>query len=107
MAITGDIPTIPEKFTEGDLENLITVRWNVVVTTETSELAIDRPEPAASIIVAGVLLDAATGTFEHPWSAGDLIAGEKQLVKARLSTAPPVRRKSTAHFRIDVDEDIS
>lgn len=106
MAAPQKIPTLPNRFTEGDLEDPIQVRWNVAVTTETSEIAIDRPSPAASITIAGNLIDAATGLFEYPWSAGELVAGAGQLVKARLITASG-RRKSTEHFKIDVDEDIS
>lgn len=106
MAIPLSIGVVTKRWTVGDLEDPITVRWNEVITTETSELAIDRPEPNASITVTGVLLDAPTGLFEYPWSAGQLVAGENQLVKARLSTAGG-RRKSTEFFKINVDEDIS
>jgi hypothetical protein len=105
MSCNEEIPTLEHKFTEGDLEDPIRVRWNQIVTTETSELAIDRPEPNASITVSGNLLDAETGLYEYPWSSGDLVAGEGQNVKARLTAAG--RRKSTTFFKIDVEEDIT
>ena len=105
MAIPNKIPTLPHRWTEGDLEDPIQVKWNEVLTSETSSLVIDRPDPAASITVAGVLTDAATGLFEYPWSSGDLLEGEGQLVKARLVRAGS-RRKSTEYFRINVDKDI-
>lgn len=100
------IPIIARRYTVGDLEPPIQVRWNQVITTETSELVIDRPEGNASITVTGVLVTAATGLFEYPWSVDDLIAGENQPVKARLSTAGG-RRKSTSFFKISVEEDIT
>lgn len=105
MALPTSIPVLSKRWTAGDLEDPITVRWNEAITTETSELAINRPDPSANITVAGVLLDAATGFFEYPWSAGQLVAGENQLMKARLITAT-ARRKSTEYFMMNVDEDI-
>lgn len=101
-----DIKTLPGRWTAGDLEDPISVQWNEVLTTETSELIIDRPSPSAAVTVAGTLTDASTGTFQYPWSAGDLVAGEGQLVKARLYRSGS-RRKSTVFFRINVDADIS
>lgn len=106
MSCSIPIQTVPNRFTEGDLEDPLLVQWNQAITTETSEIVIDRPPPHASIAIAGSMLDAATGLFEYPWSAGDLMAGEGQLVKARLSTAGG-RRKSTEYFKIDVDEDVT
>ncbi len=105
MAIPSNIVTAGT-LTEGDLEDPIEVKWNQVITTETSEIIIDRPAPADSITLAGVLLTASTGLFDYPLSAGDLVAGEGQLVKARLFTAGG-RRKSTEYFKINVDEDIT
>lgn len=106
MSCDDKIPTVPGRYTEGDLEDPLVVRWNETLTTETSEIIIDRPGGAASVTVTGVLLDADTGTFNYPWSAGDLIAGEGQMCKARLYRAGP-RRKSTQAFKINVDEDIA
>lgn len=106
MPCGEDIKTLPGRFTEGDLEDPINVQWGEALTTETSELIIDRPNPAASVTVSGTLIDATTGTFRYPWSAGDLVAGENQLVKARLYRSGS-RRKSTVFFRINVDADIS
>ncbi len=109
MAIPLNIPTLPNKFTAGDLEDPITVKWNVPITVESSELVIDRPGSSSTITVVGVLLTASTGLFEYPWAAGDLVAGKDQLVKARLfdAAAQTGRRKSTEYFKIDVDEDLS
>lgn len=106
MSCGQSIQTLPGRFTAGDLEDPISVQWGEELTTETSELVIDRPDPSASITVAGTLIDADTGTFQYPWSSGDLVAGEGQMVKARLYRAGG-RRKSTVYFRIDVDEDVS
>jgi hypothetical protein len=106
MSCGDEVPILETKFTQGDLEPPIIVRWNEVVTTETSELIIDRPEPDASITVSGALVDASTGTYQYAWNAGDLVAGEGQLVKARLETSGG-RRKSSAYFKINVDEDIT
>lgn len=106
MSCIGKINTLLTRFTEGDLETPIQVKWNQAITDETSEIAIDRPAPNASVTISGTLLDASLGIFEYPWSAGDLVAGEGQLVKARLIDADG-RRMSTEYFKIDVDEDIS
>jgi hypothetical protein len=106
MTCVTDVPTLPTRFTVGDLEPPLIVRWNEVVTTETSEIVIDRPSPSASVTVAGAVVDPATGTYQYAWSAGDLVAGEGQLVKARLTTAGG-RRKSTQYFKIDVEGDVA
>ena len=107
MGCRDTIPTLPGSYTEDDLEDPIRVTWGEVLTVaDTSELMIDRPTPHASITVAGSLVEAATGIFEYSWSAGDLKAGEGQLVKARLYRAG-TRRKSTEYFRINVEEDIT
>ena len=105
MACPENVPTLPGHYTEGDLEDPIRVQWGEALTTETSELVIDRPDPHASVTIDGELVDATNGTFEYPWSVGDLVAGEAQLVKARLYRAGP-RRKSTEYFLINVDEDV-
>lgn len=105
MSCDPNIPTISHRFTQGDLEDPIRVQWNQVITTETSEIAIDRPSPYTSIVIAGSLLDSATGLFEYPWSVGDLVEGNGQLVKARLIAGG--RRKSTEFFKINVDGDIT
>jgi hypothetical protein len=106
MSCRDNIQTLPGSYTEGDLEDPIRVSWGELLSTETSELVIDRPDPNASVTISGNLIEASSGTFEYPWSAGDLVAGEAQLVKARLFR-PGTRRKSTEYFRINVDEDIT
>ena len=105
MSCNDSIPTLTTRYTEGDLEDPLVVRWGEALTTETSEIIIDRPDDT-SVVVSGTLTDAANGVFEYAWSSGDLIAGEAQLVKARLYRAGG-RRKSTEFFRMNVDEDIS
>jgi len=106
MSCNDEIQTLPGHYTEGDLEDPINVSWGETLTTETSELVIDRPDPSASVTIPGVLIDAATGSYNYPWRAGDLVAGEAQLVKARLYRSG-ARRKSTEYFRINVQEDIA
>ena len=105
MGCVDKIPTLPGRYTAGDLEDPLRVAWGEVLTTETSELVIDRPGGYASVTVPGSLVDASVGAYEYAWRVGDLVAGESQLVKARLYRAGP-RRKSTEYFRINVDEDI-
>jgi hypothetical protein len=105
MSCIDQIQTLPGRYTAGDLEDPIQVIWNEEVTTETSELIIDRPS-GGSVTLTGTLLDADTGQFEYPWTAGALVAGEGQLCKARLFRSGS-RRKSTVYFKINVDEDIS
>lgn len=107
MSCNDKIQTLPGHYTADDLEDPINVAWGEALTVaDTSELVIDRPDPAASVTVAGVLIDEATGAYNYPWSAGDLVAGEAQLVKARLFRAG-TRRKSTEYFRINVQEDVT
>lgn len=109
MALPNEIPVVSKRWTVGDLEDPITVKWNQALTVESSSIVIDRPEGSASIEITGNLLDAATGLFEYPWSAGDLVSGDLQLVKARLFTLAALggRRKSTEFFKINVDGDIT
>jgi hypothetical protein len=100
-----DISLLPGTFTAGDLEDPIIISWGEPLTgADTSELALEQPDGTV-VIVSGNLIDAATGTYEYPWSTGDLVAGERQLVKARLYRAG-TRRKSTEYFKINVDEDL-
>lgn len=106
MSCADTIPTLPGRYTAGDLEDPIQVTWGEVLTTETSEIAIDRPGSYASVTLAGTLIDASVGQFTYAWAAGSLVPGEGQMVKARLFRAG-TRRKSTEYFRINVDEDIA
>ena len=105
MSCQNKTATLTSHFTAGDLESPISVTWEQAVTTETSEIVIDRPAPYAAITVPGVLTDAAVGTYVYAWRVGDLVAGENQMAKARLYDG--TRRKSTMFFRFTVDEDIS
>ena len=105
MSCNDTITVISSRFTEGDLEDPLVVKWGEELTTETSEIIIERPD-GTSVTIAGSLIDASVGAFEYQWSSGDLQAGERQLVKARLFRAGG-RRKSTEYFRINVDEDIA
>jgi hypothetical protein len=107
MGCADNIRTLPGTYTAGDTKDPMKVSWGEALTVlDTSEIIVDRPDPHASITVAGVLIDEATGTFSYSWSAGDLVAGEGQLVKARLYRGG-TGRKSTDAFRIDVQEDIT
>jgi len=106
MSCADQIQTLPGRYTAGDLEDPITITWNEELTTETSQLVIDRPS-GGSVSLSGTLLDATTGQFEYPWTAGALVAGEGQLCKARLWRSGGTRRKSTVYFKINVDEDIT
>ena len=106
MSCADTVLTLPGRYTAGDLEDPIRVTWGEVLTTETSELRIDRPGNYASVTVPGALIDGSVGAYEYAWRAGDLVAGEGQLVKARLYRAGP-RRKSTEYFKINVDDDVA
>lgn len=105
MSCPNEVQVVPTVFTEGDLEQPISVSWNEALTTETSELVLEQPDGTVKTIV-GALVQAATGTFQYVWSAGDLVAGEGQLVKARLYRSGGTRRQSTVFFRINVQEDL-
>jgi hypothetical protein len=101
-----EVKLLEGNFTAGDLEDPIEVNWGEPLTgADTSELALEQPDGTIKII-SGNLIDAATGTYEYPWSAGDLVEGERQLVKARLYRAG-TRRKSTMYFKINVDADLT
>ena len=103
---TTGTPVLPTPFTEGDTESPIRVRWNTPITTQTSELVIQRPDPYSVLTIPGNLIEAASGIYEYPWSPGDLVAGEGQLCKARLITGSG-GRQSTESFIINVQEDIA
>lgn len=101
-----EVKLLSGSFTAGDLEDPIQVKWNEPLTVaDTSELALEQPDGTVRII-AGSLLEASTGTYEYPWSAGDLVEGKYQLVKARLFRSG-TRRKSTMYFKINVDADLT
>ncbi len=100
----NDAPVLGHNFTAGDLEPPISIDWEQSVVGFTSELVIDRP--TTSVVVTGAIIDGPNGIIEYPWSAGDLVAGENQLVKARLIDGTS-RRESTEYFKINVDEDIT
>ena len=105
MSCGKTVSILPGTYTVGDLENPINVKWNQVLTTETSELIIDRPT-GGSVTLAGSLTDASVGQYEYPWTAGALVEGKGQLCKARLFLSGS-RRRSTPYFRIDVDADVT
>lgn len=101
-----EVKLLPGNFTAGDLEDPIEVDWGEPLTVaDTSELALEQPDGTVRII-SGNLIDEPNGVYEYPWSAGDLVEGQYQLVKARLYRAG-TRRKSTMYFKINVDADLS
>lgn len=101
-----EVKLLEGNFTAGDLEDPIEIKWGEPLTvSDTSELTLKQPDGTLKTI-PGTLIDEDTGAYEYPWSAGDLVAGERQLVKGRLFRSG-TRRKSTMYFKINVDEDLT